>query len=135
MSDNSGATKTMRKTNVGPWQQGNKTGGYNGSSDDRLPSSPANREDNNAAVDDNQGNTTAEDVNGGNADNGTLSDILVATNTPNHNNATSNNDANYKDAARKKTLMRDTTMAGTGSSTSTFAVILPLHNNDIGGSQ
>ena len=49
--------------------------------------------------------------------------ILVALNIPNHNNDADNNNADAKDAAGKKTLMRDATAAGTGGG----------GDNDIGG--
>ncbi len=41
MADNLGATKTTRKRNVGPWQQGDNKGGYDDGGDNRPPSSPA----------------------------------------------------------------------------------------------
>ena len=68
MSDDSGATKTTRKTNIGPWQQGHNKGGYDNGGYDGPPSSPADGEDNNAAAGNDQGDATATDVNGGGAD-------------------------------------------------------------------
>jgi hypothetical protein len=53
--------------------------------------------------------------------------VLLALNTLDHDNDANNDDANAKDAAGKKTLMRDVTAAGTGSCASALAVILPLH--------
>jgi hypothetical protein len=112
MPDNSGATKTTRKTNVGPWQQGNNTGGYGNAGNNGPPSSPTDREDNDTAACNNQGNPTTVEVNGGDADAGTLSVVLALLNTPNHDNNADNDDANAKDASGKKTLVRDTTTAG-----------------------
>jgi hypothetical protein len=77
MSDNSGATKTVTKTNDGPWRQGNDTGGYDDRGDDGPHSSLADWEDNDAG--DNRGNTTATDDDGGDADAGTLSVVLAAS--------------------------------------------------------
>ncbi len=51
-------------------------------------------------------------VNGGNADAGTSSFVLAASNTPDHDNDAGNNDADTEDAARKKTLVRDAAAAG-----------------------
>jgi hypothetical protein len=124
----------MRKTNVGPWQQGKNRGGYNDRGSNGLPSSPANGEDNDAAVGNDQGNATSTDVDRGNVDAGTSSVILVALNTPNYDNDANDDDADAKDATQKKTLMTDTTVAGTGGGALALAVIiLPLHNNDISG--
>jgi hypothetical protein len=114
LSDNSGATKTTRKTNVGPWQQGNIKGGYDDGGDDGPPSSPADRENNDAAAGDNQGNATAADVDGGDADAGTSSIILAASDIPDHDNDADYDDAYAEDAAGKKNLKRDATAAGTG---------------------
>ncbi len=77
------------------------TRGYYDRGNDRPPSSPANGEDKDAAVGDTQGNATAADVDGGNADAGTLSVVLPASNTPDHNNDANSNDADAKDATRK----------------------------------
>jgi hypothetical protein len=60
--------------------------------------------------------------------------VLVASNTPDHDNNANNDDADAKDAAGKKTLMRDRTAAKTSSGALALAVILPLCNDDIGGS-
>jgi hypothetical protein len=59
MLDNLGVTKAATKTNVGPCQQGNNTGGYNDRGDNGPHSSLANGEDNNATMVHYQGNTTA----------------------------------------------------------------------------
>jgi hypothetical protein len=56
---------------------------------------------------DNQGKATAADIDRGNVNARMPSIVLAASNTPNHNNDTDNDDANAKDAAGKKTLMRD----------------------------
>ena len=131
--DNWGASKMTNTTNVRPWQQSKGTREYNNGGNDGPPSSPANREDNDAAAGDDQGGTTAADVDGGDADAGMSSVILAASNTPDQDNNADDNDANAEDAAGKKTLMRDATTAGTGGGTLALAVILPLHNDDIGG--
>ncbi len=133
MSDDSGATKTTRKTNVGPWQQGNNTGGFDDGGDNGPSSSPADREDNDAAAGNDQGNATAADVNRGDEDAGTSSVVLAASNTPDHDNDADDDDADAKDAAGKKTLMREATAAETGGGALALAVILPLRNDDIGG--
>jgi hypothetical protein len=133
MSDYSGVTKTARKTNVGPWQRGDNKGGYNDVGDNGPPSSPANGEDNDAATGDDLGNATAADVDRGNADTGMLSVILVAPNTPDHNNGADNDSPDAKAVSGKKTLMRDATVAGTGGGTLALAVILPSRDNEIGG--
>jgi hypothetical protein len=96
MSDNLGATKTTRKLNVGPWQQGDNTGVYDDRGDNGTPSSPTDGEDNGATVGDNQGDAAATDVNGCNADAGTLSVVLAVSNTPNHDNDAGNDDAMLK---------------------------------------
>ncbi len=133
MSDNLGATKTTRKTNVGPWQQSDNKGGYDNGGANTLPSSPANGQDNNAAAGNNQGDATVMDIDGGDADAGMLSILLVASNTPNHDNNANDDYTDAKDVSRKKTLMRDATAEGNGSDTLALVVILPLHNEDIGG--
>ncbi len=99
-----GGTKTTRKVNIGPWQQGNNTGGDNNGSNDGPPSSPAHGEDNNATAGNDQGNAIATDA-------GMSSVILAASNTPNHEKDANMNDANAKNAIGKKTLMRDVTAA------------------------
>ena len=66
-------------------------------------------------------------------DAGTSSVVLVASNTPDHDNDADDDDANAEDVTGKKTLMRDATAAGTGGGASALAVILPLRDNDIGG--
>ncbi len=81
-SDNLGATKMTTKANVGPWQQGNNTGGYDNWGNNGPSSSPADREDNNDAVSNDRGNETSLFNNGGNADAGTSSVVLAATNAP-----------------------------------------------------
>jgi hypothetical protein len=80
---------------------GQQQGGYYDGGNDRLPSSPANGEDKDSAVGNTQGDTTAADINKGNAYSGTLSVVLPALNTPNHNNDANNDDADAKDAAGK----------------------------------
>ncbi len=122
----------IRKTSIGPWQQGTNAGRYDDGGNGGLPSSPANREDTDATVGNNQGNATAADVDRGNADAGTSS-VLLAANTPDHNNNAKGNDADAEDAVGKKTLMRDVTVALTGAGALALAVILTLHNDDIGG--
>ncbi len=107
-------------------------GGYNDGGNNRPPSSPANGEDNNTAASNDQGNTTAVDIGGGNADVGTLSIVLTALNTLDDANIANDDDADAKDAAGKKTLTKDATMAGTGGGALALAVILPLRNDDIG---
>ncbi len=127
MSDYSGAAKTTRKTNVGPWQQGDNTGGYYDRGNDGPPSSPADRDDNYATAGDDQGNATAADVDSGNADAGTLSVVLAASNTPDHDNGADDADADAGDTAGKKTLVRDVTAVGDNSGdkdASTLGVIL-----------
>ncbi len=86
---------------------GQQQGGYDDGGDDRPPSFPANGEDKDAAVGNAQGDATAADVDGGGADAGRLSVVLPASNTPDHDNNANNNEADAKDAAGKKTLMRD----------------------------
>jgi hypothetical protein len=86
MSDNLGLTKTTRKTNICPWQQGDNKGGYDDGGNDGLSSSPADREDNDTAAGDDQGDATAADIDGGDADTGMSSVVLVASNTPDHDN-------------------------------------------------
>jgi hypothetical protein len=76
-------------------------GGYYDGGNDRLPSSPANGEDKDAAMGDTQGNATAVDFNRGNVDARALSVVLPASNTPDHDNDTNNDDADAKDAAGK----------------------------------
>jgi hypothetical protein len=117
MLDNLRVMKTTRKTNVGPWQQGNNKGGHVDGSDDGLLSFLSNREDNNAATGDNQGDVTAADISRGDADAGMSSILLAASNTPNHNNNANDDYANAEDIAGKKTLMRDATADGNGSGT------------------
>ncbi len=56
--------------NVGPWQQGDDTGGYDDRGDDGPHSSLTDGEDNDAATGDNRGDTTAADDDGGDADTG-----------------------------------------------------------------
>jgi hypothetical protein len=80
---------------------GQQQGEYYDGGDNRPPSSPANGEDKDAAVGNTQGDATAADVDGGNADAGTLSVVLPASNTPDHDNDANNNDADAKDAAGK----------------------------------
>jgi hypothetical protein len=80
---------------------GQQQGGYYNRGNDRPPSFPANREDKDTTVGDTQGNATAADVNGGNADAGLLSIVLPASNTPDHDNDANNDDADAKDAAGK----------------------------------
>ena len=70
----------------------------------------------------------------GEADAGTSSIVLAASNTPDHDNNANDNDADAKDAIGKKTLMRDATAAGTGGGPLALAVILPLRDDDISGS-
>jgi hypothetical protein len=48
-----------------------------------------------------QGNATSTDIDGGDADAGTLSVVLLASNTPDHENDANNDDADAKDATRK----------------------------------
>jgi hypothetical protein len=66
-------------------------------------------------------------------DAGTSSVVLVASNTPDHDNDANDDDADAKEAAGKKTLMKDATAAGTGGGALALAVILPLRDDDIGG--
>jgi hypothetical protein len=80
MSDNSGTTKTTRKMEVGPWQQGNNNGGYDDRGDKGPPPSPADGEDDNTAAGEDQGDATSEDVHGGDADAGKSSVNLAASN-------------------------------------------------------
>ncbi len=80
------------------WQQ---QGGYYNGGDDRPPSSPANGEDKDAAVGNTQGDATTADVSGGKADAGMLSVVLLASNTPNHNNDANNDDADAKESTGK----------------------------------
>ncbi len=89
-SDNLGATKTTTKTNIGPWQQSNNTGGYNDGDNNGSPSSPADGEDNNAAMGANQGKATTVDNDGGDADAGMLSVLLAATNAPDQDDNANN---------------------------------------------
>jgi hypothetical protein len=133
LSDNSGATKITRKINIGLWQQGNNAGGYDDGGDNGPPSSPADWEDNDAAMVNNQGATTAADVDRGDADTDTSSVVLVASNIPDHDNDANNNGADAEDNAGKKTLMRNATAAENGGGALALAVILPLCDNDIGG--
>ena len=114
MSDNLGATKTTRKTNVGPWQQGDNKGGYDNGGADGLPSSPTDGEDNNAAAGDDQDDATAADINGDDADAGMLSVLLAASNTPDHYNNANDDYADAEDVAGKKTMMRNVTAEGNG---------------------
>ncbi len=123
-----------RKTNVGPWQQGNNKGGFNDGGNNGPPSSPADGEDTNTTAGNDQGDATAGDFDGGDADAGTSSVVLVASNTPDHDNNPNNNDANVEDAVGKKNLMRDAIVAGTGGGALGLVVILSLRDNDIGGS-
>jgi hypothetical protein len=111
---------------------GQQQRGYNNRGDNGPPLSHANGEDNDTAAGNNQGDATAVDVDGGDVDAGTLSIILAASNTPNHDNNAKNDDANAKDATGRKTLMRDATAVGTGGGALALVVILPLRNNDIG---
>jgi hypothetical protein len=80
MSDNLGASKMTNTTNVGPWQQGKGTRGYNNGGNDRPPSSPANGEDNNAAVGNKHGDATTAGNNNGDMDAGTSSVFLAMSN-------------------------------------------------------
>jgi hypothetical protein len=80
---------------------GQQQGGYYDGGNDRPPSSPTNGEDKDAAVGDTQGDATATDIDGGDAESGTLSIFLPASNTPDHNNDANNDDADAKDAAGK----------------------------------
>ncbi len=109
-------------------------GGHNDGGNDGPPSSPADGDDNNAVVGNNQGDATAADVGRGDADAGTLSIVIVALNITDHDNNAKDNDANAKDATGKKTLMKDAPAAGTGGGASALAVIFSLCNNDIGSS-
>jgi hypothetical protein len=133
MLDSSRATKTTKKTNVGLWQQGDNKDGYNDGGNNGPPSSPADGEDNNTAAGDDQGEATTADIDRGNADARTSSVVLAASNTPNYDNDANEDDADAKDATGKKTLMRDVTAARTGGGALALAVILPLHDEDIGG--
>ncbi len=72
-----------------------------GATTDCLPLS-ANMEDNNAATGNDQGNATASGINGGDADAGTSSIILVASNAPGHDNDANNNYGDNDNAAGKK---------------------------------
>jgi hypothetical protein len=76
-------------------------GGYYDGGDDRPPSPPTNGKDKDAAVGNTQGNATSTDIDGGDADAGTLSVVLLASNTPDHENDANNDDADAKDATRK----------------------------------
>ncbi len=110
--DNSGVTKTGTKTNLGPWQQGNDTGGCDDWGSNRLPTSLTNVEDSNTTTGNNRGDRTAVDNDGGNVDASLLSIILLALKPPDHNDNSNNGDANAKDAAGKKTLVSNTTTVG-----------------------
>ncbi len=74
-SDNLGATKTMTKTNVRPWQKGDNTGGYNNGDENGPPSSPADGEGNDAAAGNDRGKATAAEDDSGDADAGTSSGV------------------------------------------------------------
>ncbi len=87
-------------------------GGYNNGVDDRPHSSLADGEDNDAAAGNDQGYTTAADVDSGNTEVGTSSIVLASSNTLNQNNNADTGDANAEDASGRKTLVRNTTVAG-----------------------
>ncbi len=91
--------------NIGPWQQGKGTKGYNNWGNDGPPSSPADGDDNNATTSNNWGDATAVGNDGGNTDTGTSTVIPPVSNAPNHGNDATADNANYKDAAGKKTLV------------------------------
>ncbi len=62
-----------------------------------------------------------------------MSVVLAALNTLDHDNDAKDDDADGKDTAGKKTLMRDATAMGPGGDASALVVILPLCDDDIGG--
>jgi hypothetical protein len=89
----------MSTTNVGPWQQGKGTRVYHNGGNNGLPSSPTNGEHNDATVGNDQGDATTAGNNGGNADTGTSSIVLMASNTLDHDDNTADNDADDSNAA------------------------------------
>jgi hypothetical protein len=105
MLDNSGTSKMTNTTKVGPWQQSKGTRGYDNGDNDGPPSPPTDGEDNDAAAGDNRGDVTAAGNGSGDADAGTSSVVLAASNAPNPDDDAANDDANDNDAAGKKTLV------------------------------